>query len=1014
MSSHLTKRSLGNNPVPIATLNLNATGQPQQVDGKALMWSICGAGLTISGYPLTLTNASGSVSILPAIGTGGYTLTLPSNAGNTGNVLSSDGAGNLSWVPQIGETGVTGATGAEGPTGATGATGLEGATGPTGVEGPTGATGDIGETGPTGLDGATGATGIQGATGIEGATGLTGATGVAGYVTTLTQNMTGVIPTMTNYTTTGFTISASQEFNSSYRAWYACDGNDSTEWAYVGVGAATWQVQCPNPIAIWQFRISRRVSVGEYLNNFYFDGSSDGGATWNELTYTAGALAGIGVPPAVLTVSVNDPTFTPYSLYRIRVASSIGMNGGFAIFQMYAYTNNSELAIGATGADGATGATGVVGETGATGVVGETGATGVVGETGATGVVGETGATGPVAGTDGQIIFNNAGAAGATSNMTYSTGTAITTFSGVLVDNTLKVGNAINYVDSGSIVIGGDKDGFLQGVLVQNICGGPNASANVVCVNDSLGEDYVAMGINSTEFSNVYNTLFEFPNVSYFSGTADTVVGIQSDHALAHSLFLTYQSGEKGFCINPCGALSLDAGLSDGAVYKGDFGTSGAVLTSAGSNAPPYWSSVSSFGNILRVDASYGSDTLGAVGTYPFATISKALSVATAGQLVQIMPGTYTQTADLTIPANVAIRGAGTQSVLIQRLNATTSATMFTMGSNTRIEDVTLTLTSSTTETADAAYTAVRIDGSNVQSAKLRTLVINVTNNNPLGGCGGLVVTGNIDNPGTVTSADTIRGSTINVTTSGAVGLAASAGCIVVVGENRVSVRDTNLFITATNCSGVNIFGCETNSPNSYLDLRSSLVSASADVLTISYSTVAEISQTDPSSQIILSYTRLQNLEANDYGFTTAQVPTNIVFGLYKDKTRAFTDADDANYFLMPGTTPASTAIEEYSNAAPFIIEQDCLLRGIFFNANTSISSGSVKAQIYHNTVIDTSTNPVATLQLDSSNGLKVSSNDTFSYKFHKGDYMYVNLSMKLGVTNTSNLRSFQINVGLF
>jgi hypothetical protein len=141
------------------------------------------------------------------------------------------------------------------------------------------------------------------------------------------------------------------------------------------------------------------------------------------------------------------------------------------------------------------------------------------------------------------------------------------------------------------------------------------------------------------------------------------------------------------------------------------------------------------------------------------------------------------------------------------------------------------------------------------------------------------------------------------------------------------------------------------------------------------------------------------------------------VFGLYKDKGGSFVhNSDNSNYFLLPGTTAASTAIVSSVNAAPFVIEQDCLVKGFFFNANTSISSGSVKAQIYHNNTVDSADplNPFATLQLDSTNELKVVSNDTFSYKFHKGDLMYVNLSMALGNTNSVNLRSFQINVGLF
>ena len=422
------------------------------------------------------------------------------------------------------------------------------------------------------------------------------------------------------------------------------------------------------------------------------------------------------------------------------------------------------------------------------------------------------------------------------------------------------------------------------------------------------------------------------------------------------------------------------------------------------SGAPPS----SSFGNVLRVDASYGSDTLGAVGTYPFATISKALSVATAGQLVQIMPGTYTQAADLTVPASVAIRGAGTQSVIIQRLNATTSATLFTMGSNTRIEDVTLTLTSSTTVTAGAVYAAVKMDGSNIPSSKLRTMVINVTNNNPSGSCVGLLSTGVVANANVVTSADTLRGSTINITTSGQQG--GYAECIRVAGANRVSARDANLFVTGTNCSGTSLIGCETIvDASGFLDLRASVISASGSSLT--NCVVAEVSQTNPSSEIVLSYTRLQYHGANNYGFTPAQIPTNIVFGLFRRNTH-FAPADNANYYLLPGTTELASAIDDPTYAAPFIIEQDCLMRGIFFNANTTISGGTVKAQIYRG-VTTISSNLVASLELNPSSG-KVVSNNTFSQRFNQGDEMYVNISMALVNPHNTLLRSFQINVGLF
>ena len=82
----------------------------------------------------------------------------------------------------VGVTGVTGPTGITGATGVTGPSGAVGPTGPTGVIGPTGVTGPQGGQGATGPTGATGATGAVGPTGVTGSVGATGATGPTGAV----------------------------------------------------------------------------------------------------------------------------------------------------------------------------------------------------------------------------------------------------------------------------------------------------------------------------------------------------------------------------------------------------------------------------------------------------------------------------------------------------------------------------------------------------------------------------------------------------------------------------------------------------------------------------------------------------------------------------------------------------------------------------------------------------------------------------------------------------------------
>jgi hypothetical protein len=164
--------------------------------------------------------------------------------------------------------------------------------------------------------------------------------------------------------------------------------------------------------------------------------------------------------------------------------------------------------------------------------------------------------------------------------------------SGVTVTLTggVKIGE-LNYEDSGAIVAATTQNGFYQAFLCQNKSSGVSASANVVCVNDSAGTDYAAMGINSSGFSNLYDTLFEIPNATYMSGTADTVIGAQSDHAVSSNacLYLTYNSGESAYCINTQGALSFNAARPGGVLNKGDFGTAGQTLVSGGSNAPPTW-----------------------------------------------------------------------------------------------------------------------------------------------------------------------------------------------------------------------------------------------------------------------------------------------------------------------------------------------------------------------------------------------------------------------------------------
>jgi len=210
----------------------------------------------------------------------------------------------------------------------------------------------VGATGPTGQTGPTGPTGNTGPTGPTGPTGQIGPTGIPGNATTLTPSGSGFIPIMTSATTSGFTISASSQFDANFAAWKACDGSAATDWAMLGsTFPSTWQVQCPSPVAIWQIQVSKRNTGSEFITSFFFEGSPDG-STWTTLASSTGDLSGIGPPPSVLTVTINDPSYTPYTYYRMRNTAGVGPNPGFAIFQMYAYVSANLTATGASGPTG--------------------------------------------------------------------------------------------------------------------------------------------------------------------------------------------------------------------------------------------------------------------------------------------------------------------------------------------------------------------------------------------------------------------------------------------------------------------------------------------------------------------------------------------------------------------------------------------------------------------------------------------------------------------------------------
>ena len=364
----------------------------------------------------------GTLNSLNIVGTAnlGYPSTIVISGGNTGQVLSTDGTGNLSWVNQIGLTGATGATGLPGDryqttsnTSLTIGTGTKDLAIDTGLAYSTAQditiTYDSNNymTGPvisydsnTGnlsvnvtstvgagtytvwsvnLDGAAGSPGATGSTGPIGATGATGSTGLPGIVESNTAPLDTTVlwlnPDTPGTLGIGSTGATGPIGNTGATGPQGPPGPASTQGATGATGPAG--------------------TIG-------VDGSTGStGATGIEGPTGAtgiGSTGATGVPGIVegATAPVDTSvlwlnTNTPGTL-GVGATGATGPSGTIGVDGSTGSTGSTGATgpAGTNGADGATGATGPAGTNGATGATGPAGATGA-GATGATGAQGATG-----------------------------------------------------------------------------------------------------------------------------------------------------------------------------------------------------------------------------------------------------------------------------------------------------------------------------------------------------------------------------------------------------------------------------------------------------------------------------------------------------------------------------------------------------------------------------------------------------------------------------------------------
>jgi hypothetical protein len=341
------------------------------------------------------------------------------------------------------------------------------------------------------------------------------------------------------------------------------------------------------------------------------------------------------------------------------------------------------------------------------------------------------------------------------------------------------------------------------------------------------------------------------------------------------------------------------------------------------------------------------------------------------------------------------------------------------MGENTRVEDLTLKLTSA------GHYTlkGIIFGGTTTVTAKLRTCVLTVDNSAASSG-GTSVVTG-VEGSGTGSlgagtfSFNSLKGSTINVFSNGG---GAKRG-VLVTGTNQMSSRDMNIYVrqptsTASTGSYVGVETADTSNTGS-IQLRATTIGVTTPTAGQSY-TASDILQTNPSTITDPTYlvsagiqigpgVDLVTKSAGGRGFSTYNYPTVIYYGLKGDLK-----SGTAAGYLWPGTQKVSPDFPDPgtppgTTAAYYRVQQPALISGISGSMSNPPGTGnSVTILVRVTPSGGTITNTPFTITFGATD-LTLTFYDA-SYRVNTGDKIHAYLTYTGNNTNTAHDLTLQID----
>jgi hypothetical protein len=284
-------------------------------------------------------------------------------------------------------------------------------------------------------------------------------------------------------------------------------------------------------------------------------------------------------------------------------------------------------------------------------------------------------------------------------------------------------------------------------------------------------------------------------------------------------------------------------------------------------------------------------------------------------------------------------------------LGVMANTTLITMGENTRVEDLTLKLTSSGHYTLKGMV----FPGNTNVTAKLRTAVLTVDNSaasdSGTSNVYGIEATGSGTLGPASFSFNSLKGSTVNVTSNG---LGNKRG-ILVTGACILTTRDLNVYVAAprqTTSTGSYV-GVETTNSSSQIQCRSTTIGSP---LTTGSFTSSDILQTAGSIELGPGVD-LVNKTAGGQNFTVYIYPTTIFYNVIGDLNVGPTSG-----YLGPGSVAASAGsggAVSYPNNAPlyYNIQQKAILFGLYVKLGTAPGTGnSTTITVYKNNVATTFT----------------------------------------------------------